>query len=120
MLGSVGTTFAQPFAKVTLSPGAVNVSSNSTFDILTLRISGDNFEFDKSAPGAEIFATLMQMQLVADGIYNYEIVGVTYTGETFVSVDEGRAPDATGRKSSIQKQSGQFKVSNFSIVVPAQ
>ena len=124
-LGVLGSLPAHSASETNLSvdmdSDAIRISTKNHVDRITVRIvGGDNYHFQKSSEETSIVLPLKELNFAIDGRYQYEVSGISFTGETKVVNGNGRVDGAMLRKSTVTSASGQFQVADLAIVVSSQ
>lgn len=104
---------------VQLYADAIVINKSASTSALRLTVSGPNNYSFRSATGTSKDAFgLLDMNVISDGLYKYEIRQYAYLGERTVS-DPANGRDSATQKivDSVKTSSGIFRVKNGSIVL---
>lgn len=107
---------SQPFANIELTSNAIAIQTQSDVDAVTVRVVGENYSFQKEFTSSNIVLDLTSLKLNTDGNYQYQVTGITYTGNSQVVSGNGRAPGATMKESQVSTVHGSFDVSGHAIL----
>ena len=108
---------AEQSVAVEISASSIQVIAHGSFDDLSIGITGPHgYGFQKSYENTQTTLPISELDLVNDGYYHYEAIGIKFTGGTRVVDGNGREPGSLMRASIVKRKSGRFQVVNSSIV----
>lgn len=104
---------------VQLYPDAISINKSPSTSAMSLTVTGpNNYSFRSAAGTSKSAFGLLDMNVISDGLYKYEIKQYAYFGERTAS-DPANGRDSATQKlvDSVTTSSGSFRVKNGSIVL---
>lgn len=99
---------SEPLANVNFRASSIEIQTLKPVDALSIRIAGAGLSFQQALNTSASLLDATSLGLQEPGVYDYEITGVTYTGDVQTVSGDGRAPGAVLKKSQVSNITGQF------------